>query len=492
MKKVIFYYFRSLYSQSACSFSVGKASKYLLDNGYSTEIRLLHTDDYAVNMQAFDGIDEYDIIVYKANYKDFNYGIELFRAIKNRYPNISLYITGPFCVLNQERITSKYDFVDKVINIQTTCHISETFPTLDGGAVAKSTVIGEIDRQVEATETGTYVNLEASSGCVNRCNFCHIYLTKTPFVNKPMDVVVSEIEELHNKLGKNYFIFNDSIFYKGTVDEERILTFCDLIKKKNLKIYFYVYLALSPQIPEHLLDKLKEVGLVRVFFGIESITPELQISNKKNVSEDTANKFLEMLNSKGISYHIGFMLFYLEITLDSLKVNIRYLYDIKKLFRVGIIIEKMRIIPNSPNVDQLTFDELYVDQAYNYHFKYADVEEAYNNVLDFFDAVDYRMFEQYLTGYNLAITILRHEGKESAYKQYFDNYYSAVKKVNDFVYKNLIEVIDNKCVTAGQKKLLRDLQTELEYNYHFFMNALKKEDERVFKMIPIGKEDINL
>ncbi len=491
MKKVIFYYFRSLFSQSACSFSVGKASKYLLDNGYSTEIRLLHTNDYAVNMKAFEGVEEYDVIVYKANYKDFNYGIELFREIKNKYPNISFYITGPFCVLNQDRIASKYDFVDKVINIQTTCHISETFPTI-GRAVQKDTVIAETDRQVEASELGTYVNLESSSGCVNRCNFCHIYLTKTPFVNKPMDVVVDEIEELHNKLGKNYFIFNDSIFYKGTVDAERILTFCDLIKKKNLKIYFYVYLALSPQIPEHLLDKLKEVGLVRVFFGIESITPELQISNKKNVSEDTANKFLAMLNSKGISYHIGFMLFYPEITLDSLKVNIRYLYDIKKLFRVGIIIEKMRIIPNSPNVDQLTFDDLYVDQAYNYHFQNADVEEAYNNVLDFFSAVDYRMFEQYLTGYNLAITILRHEGKEEKYKEYFDNYYSAVEKVNNFVYKNLIEVIENKKVTCEQKKSLRDLQTSLEYNYHYFMNRLKVDDLRVFKMLPIGKEDINL
>ena len=491
MKKVVFYYFRSLFSQSACSFSVGKASKYLLDNGYTTEIRLLHTNDYAVNMKAFEGVEEYDVIVYKANYKDFNYGIELFREIKNKYPNISFYITGPFCVLNQDRIASKYDFVDKVINIQTTCHISETFPTI-GGAVQKDTVIAETDRQVEASEKGTYVNLESSSGCVNRCNFCHIYLTKTPFVNKPMDVVVDEIEELHNKLGKNYFIFNDSIFYKGTVDAERILTFCDLIKKKNLKIYFYVYLALSPQIPEHLLDKLKEVGLVRVFFGIESITPELQISNKKNVSEDTANKFLAMLNSKGISYHIGFMLFYPEITLDSLKVNIRYLYDIKKLFRVGIIIEKMRIIPNSPNVDQLTFDDLYVDQAYNYHFQNADVEEAYNNVLDFFSAVDYRMFEQYLTGYNLAITILRHEGKEEKYKEYFDNYYSAVEKVNHFVYKNLIEVIESKKVTCEQKKSLRDLQTSLEYNYHYFMNRLKVDDLRVFKMLPIGKEDINL
>ena len=253
-----------------------------------------------------------------------------------------------------------------------------------------------------------------------------------------------------------------------------------------------MYLALFPQIPEHLLDKLKEVGLVRVFFGIESITPELQISNKKNVSEDTANKFLNMLTSKGISYHIGFMLFYPEITLDSLKVNIKYLYDIKKLFRVGIIIEKMRIIPNSPNVDQLTFNDLYIDQAYNYHFKNADVEEAYNNVLDFFSAVDYRMFEQYLTGYNLAITILRHEGKEDKYKEYFDNYYKAVDKVNNFVYNNLLEVINSKVATAKQKKELRALQTELEFNYHYFMNTLKVEDLRVFKMIPIGKEDINL
>ena len=64
--------------------------------------------------------------------------------------------------------------------------------------------------------------------------------------------------------------------------------------------------------------------------------------------------------------------------------------------------------------------------------------------------------------------------------------------VNNFVYNNLLEVINGKSVTAEQKKNLRALQTELEYNYHYFMNALKVEDLRVFKMIPIGKEDINL
>ncbi len=491
MKKVIFYYFRSLFSQSACSFSVGKASKYLLDNGYNTEIRLLHTNNYAVNMEAFEGVGDYDYVVYKANYKDFNYGIELFRALKNMYPHIKLYLAGPFAVLNQDRIMSKYDFVDKIVNIQTTCHISETFEKI-GDRVHKDTVIGEVDRQVERLEKGSYVNLESSSGCVNRCNFCHIYLTKTPFVNKPMEEVVGEIEELHNKLGKDYFIFNDSIFYKGTVDEKRILTFCDLIKQKKLKIYFYVYLALSPQIPEHLLDKLKEVGLVRVFFGIESITPELQISNKKNVSEETANSFLTMLRSKDISYHIGFMLFYPEITLDSLKVNIKYLYDIRKLFRVGIIIEKMRIIPNSPSVDKLTEDNTIVDQAYNYKFDNADVEECFGNVLDFFGAVDYRMFEQYLTGYNLALTILKHEGKEAKYKECFDRYEYEVQKVNDFVYNNLMQIISNKTVLSLQKKELQNLQSELEFGYHTFMNKLKIENNRVFKMIPIGKEDLNL
>jgi radical SAM superfamily enzyme YgiQ (UPF0313 family) len=270
------------------------------------------------------------------------------------------------------------------------------------------------------------------------------------------------------------------------------LTFCDLIKQKNLKIYFYVYLALFPQIPEYLLDKLKEVGLIRVFFGIESITPELQINNKKNVSEETANKFLDLLNSKDISYHIGFMLFYPEITIPSLKINLKYLFDIKKLFRIGIIIEKMRIIPNSPNQNILFYNDLYIDQAYNYKFNNPNVEIVFNDFLEFFSAVDYRLFEQYLTGYNLALTILKREEKQDLYKEYFKNYNNMILKVNDFVYKNLMEIIEKGMVNNKQKKELRDLQTELEFNYHLFMNDLKQQELRIFKMIPIGKEDLNL
>ena len=46
MNKVGIFYFRSLYSQSAASLSVGKFSDYLLNRGYKTNIYLLKNDDH--------------------------------------------------------------------------------------------------------------------------------------------------------------------------------------------------------------------------------------------------------------------------------------------------------------------------------------------------------------------------------------------------------------------------------------------------------------
>ena len=84
MKKVGICYFRSLYSQSACSLTVGKLSEYLLNRGYSTNLYLIKNNDHIKLISIYDKIIENDIIIYKTNYKDFEYGINLFRLnVKN-------------------------------------------------------------------------------------------------------------------------------------------------------------------------------------------------------------------------------------------------------------------------------------------------------------------------------------------------------------------------------------------------------------------------
>jgi hypothetical protein len=307
-----------------------------------------------------------------------------------------------------------------------------------------------------------------------------------------MKDVVEEMYELNKKFGKTYFIFNDSMFYKGVKDDERVIEFCNLIKEKKMKVYFYIYLAIQPQIPEHLLDMLVEAGLVRVFVGVESITGELQINNKKNVSEESADKFLKLLSSKGVSYHIGFMLFYPEIALKSVKVNVDYLHKIKKLFRIGILIEKMRILRFSPNSNILYEDDIRVDQVYNYHFYDKETEKVFNVVKEYFSHINERHFEQYLTGYNIAVTVIKREGKEKQYKKYIENYNKMVDESNDFVYEKLLEIIKTKTYTREMVIALKNLQYRLEAYYSSFMNELKKNDEDIFKIVPLGKEDLNL
>ena len=117
MNKIAICYFRSLYSQSACSLSVSKVSDYLLNRGYETNLFLLKQDDHISLISKCHKIIENDIIIYKTNYKDFEYGIRLFENLCREY-NKKIYLTGPFAIMNKERIIKKYTFVTDVIDIQ--------------------------------------------------------------------------------------------------------------------------------------------------------------------------------------------------------------------------------------------------------------------------------------------------------------------------------------------------------------------------------------
>lgn len=68
------------------------------------------------------------------------------------------------------------------------------------------------------------------------------------------------------------FIFNDSAFWFSHKDDSMIDEFVDLLKKKKLRINFMIYLKCTPFIGKKRLQKLKEVGLCRVFIGIENIS----------------------------------------------------------------------------------------------------------------------------------------------------------------------------------------------------------------------------
>ena len=487
MKSIGICYFRSLFSQSACSLSVGKFSHFLLNRGYNTNLYLLEKNNYVDLINNIDSILKNDIIIYKTNYKDFEYGIRLFQNIITK-TNKPFYLVGPFSIMNKDSIKEKYPFITDIIDIQDT-NIEKHFDII-GPSVEKDTIISGVDRELEFKEKGRYINVEASTGCMYNCAFCHINLMGYPKSTKDIHLLVDEIEELYYKLGKRYFIFNDSVFWKNNSDNERIELFVKLLKEKNIKINFMIYLSLTNKIDNELLEKLKSVGLIRVFFGVENISKDFMTLNHKYTSKDDTIVFINVLKALNITYHIGFILLSRETKFDDIRENIDFLYQIRKLFRPGILVEKMRILPGSDSSQYLYHDSSKIDQAYNYHMIDPKTEEFYNVIIELFNHINIRNFEQFFSGINLSLAILKDQNI-NVY-DYEKKYNETLNIINNGVYKILMQELNKLKVSPNDVEKLLDLYSIAENNYFDYMNYLKNEKQKVYEMIPHGQEKMNI
>ena len=202
--------------------------------------------------------------------------------------------------------------------------------------------------------------------------------------------MVDEIEFLYRNLGKRLFIFNDSCFWRNRKDDDRILKICSEIKRRKLLIKFYVYLKCSPFPPDNILKKMIESGLVRVFLGLENHSKMSKILFNKEI-EDSSYEFIKKrLMKHNVNIHIGYIIFEPYSSINSVKENIKYLKKIGKLFRIGVFLEKVRIIPGSILHKKLIQDDLinkslsYSEITYGYKFKDAKTEKFYQLIKEIF------------------------------------------------------------------------------------------------------------
>lgn len=488
MKRICLFCFRTLYSQSASSLTVEKISSELAEKGFDVTVNLLRKEDHYSNYKAFKNALSGEIIIYKTNYQDFEYGIRFFSNLRKHNKKADIILIGPFSCLNKKSILTKYPFVTAIYNQNEL----DSYLTKKLGVEITTVFRDAKNRQIEANEKGKYANIERSIGCIHNCNFCHIPLTNKKVIEKTAKDVVDEIEYLVKVYGKRYFIFNDSIFWKGKKDTKFIKEFNFLIKKRKLNIFFMIYLALGNMIPDEELLLLKEAGLVRFFFGIESITDDFQINNPKNISAQLADNFIGRLQRQKISYHVGFILFYPESTVNNILLNIDYLYSLGGLFRLGIIREKMRILPSSPNSDILYYNGIKIDQAYNYSFTCKEVSEAYYRVCSLISLIDYRSFESFFTVLDLIIAMVARDGKGEKIENIKRIFLEEKEYANNRLLKLLKDTIINDVSSRKESELL-DLYSRAENMFLFNLSQLEEKGmESYIQFVPHGKEELNV
>ncbi len=145
-------------------------------------------------------------------------------------------------------------------------------------------------------------SIRTSKGCPFRCNFCALWkLTGGKYLKRKPENIVKELSSIKEK----YVFFADD---ESLVDATRMKILAELIKEAGIKKSFYLYGRSDTIVKNPDLIKIwKDIGLERVFVGLEFFRDEdLKYINKGSTVENN-KEAIKILQSNGIDIYASFI-----------------------------------------------------------------------------------------------------------------------------------------------------------------------------------------
>src|SRR5262249_45016445 len=162
----------------------------------------------------------------------------------------------------------------------------------------------------------------SSRGCPHRCTFCLWPGTMVgrDFRARRAESVVDEMEHLVKQHGVDDIYFDDDTM---TIDRERILTMCRLIRERNLKVH-WISMGRDDTVDEELLTAMRGAGCDNVYLGVESGSQEILKRLKKGIQLPQIERAFRIARKVGIRTQAFFMLGGPGETKQTLKETIEF------------------------------------------------------------------------------------------------------------------------------------------------------------------------
>lgn len=175
-----------------------------------------------------------------------------------------------------------------------------------------------------------------SRGCYGECTFCELKGFQKTCTGKAVrwrsaENVVKEIEFLIKECNvKTIYITDDNFLIASPGKKEWLAKFYELMHSKGLAVELRAAARANDIISNcDIIKKLKEIGLTRVFIGIESfVQRQLDYYNKKTTVAQNISA-LEILHKMNIKISIGFLIFEPFVTMKEIRENIEILKSTK-------------------------------------------------------------------------------------------------------------------------------------------------------------------
>jgi len=138
-------------------------------------------------------------------------------------------------------------------------------------------------------------------GCPSTCYFCSSpdFWGKRVRFRSP-HAIVEEIQYIREKFGLIYFSIRDDTF---TADRKRVLEFCSLLQKQDIKILWNCQSRVTA-IDEELLIEMKRAGCECIQLGVESGSPRILRQLGKKISPTQIEHACALIRDIGINLSI--------------------------------------------------------------------------------------------------------------------------------------------------------------------------------------------
>lgn len=158
----------------------------------------------------------------------------------------------------------------------------------------------------EARKSSTKLDqgLLTSRGCPYNCSYCSKDITGNKVRNFSLEKVIEEIKSII----KNYDVEEISIWDETfTLQRERVIEFCNLLKKEELNITWTCSSRVD-RVDEELLKIMKEGGCNFIAYGIESGNDRILKKIGKRTTKDMIRKAIAITKKAGIPIRGYFMI----------------------------------------------------------------------------------------------------------------------------------------------------------------------------------------
>lgn len=153
------------------------------------------------------------------------------------------------------------------------------------------------------SQNQNYTAAMSNFGCPYGCEFC--ILRASPVRQRSAVSIVDEMERSYFDHGIREMDFYDPVF---TLRRKRVFEVCDELDRRNLKGLIWSIRARTDTVDPEILDRMWKSGCRRIFYGIESGSPDVRKRIAKRLS--TNDDILEVLHqTKKRGYEVlGFVM----------------------------------------------------------------------------------------------------------------------------------------------------------------------------------------